>query len=106
MKTEILDLRFFHELKRRVDARLGAENVIRRFVPGAIDGGATEWIVAAIGKRMPPTHRKAQMMLHRLAGDDLIRIIILKRKRVLALRTFVCDSADLIKICHSALLLW
>ena len=100
MEAEIADLRLFHELKRRMDARFCAGDVIIGLVPGTIDRWSAEGIVAAIGEGVPPAHCEAEVFTHRFSGDDLRGIIILERERVLTFRPFVSDFADLLKICH------
>jgi hypothetical protein len=100
VKAEIPDLHLLHELERRVDARFCTRDVVVRLVPGTEDGHVAEGVRAAKGKRMPPAHRKTQMVFHRFSGDDLVRIVILERKRVFAPGAFVLHGSDLLKICH------
>ncbi len=100
VKAEETNLHLFHELKRRVHAFLGAYHVIFRFVPWSEDGHAAKRIHAAVGERVPPGHRKAQMLLHGLSGHDFVRVVILERKRVGALCAFIADGTYFTEVCH------
>jgi hypothetical protein len=47
---------------------------------------------------VPVANRHAQMLLHGLAGDDAILVVVAIRQRVLRLRAFVLDRGDVAEI--------
>ncbi|MPN33364.1 hypothetical protein SDC9_180850 [bioreactor metagenome] len=103
MEAEITDLKLFHELEGRMDARLGALHIVALLIPGTEDGDAAEGIRSPVGEGMPPTHCKAQVVFHFLAGDDFCGIIIFERERIFALGAFILDLPDLFKIGHDCM---
>jgi hypothetical protein len=84
----------FRDLKKSRHARLRQFEPALAAIPGANRRRPAKHIGPLPAHRMPVNHREAQMIAHRLALDDFLRVVVLKRKRILGLRAFVRDAAD------------
>ena len=54
-----------------------------------------ERVGAGAAEGVPVDDREPQVVLHRLALDDLVGVVVLEGERVLRLRTFELDPLDL-----------
>ena len=61
-----------------------------------------ERIGARAAERVPIGDAEAEMVLHRLAFDDLVGIVVVKGERILRLRTLVADLRDFGKCGHGS----
>lgn len=64
-------------------------------IPGTIGGSPAEHITTGSPHGVPIDRGEAHVVAHRLALDHLIRVEVLEGQRILGIRTFVGDPADL-----------
>ena len=88
-------LDFTEELKSRIQTSQCHGDRIRTALPRANDGSGTERIGSGSTERMPIRNGKTQVLLHRLAVNDLIRIVVTECQRIIGTRACVADFLNL-----------
>ena len=68
--------------------------------PGPQHRARPEGIAAGAAHRVPIGDAEAEVVLHRLALDHLVLVVVAERQRVLRLRAFVADFGDIGKCGH------
>ena len=77
------------ELKSDQSFALRIRDRSATIVPRPIGGTRTKRIAKGITERMPVHHREPQVLLERLAPDDLVRIVVLEFERIPRARTTI-----------------
>ena len=94
MEAVVADPALLHELEHRPDAALRVFDRIGSVVPGTLGGGTSKGVGETVAHRMPVGRGEAEMLTHRLAADDFIRIVMLESERVAGLRPLERDDGD------------
>ena len=95
VEAVILDAEFLHELNARIHlclcmrhrAGLCAERLVRR--------ARAEHIYAHGTEIVPPCHCERKVLLHRLAEDHALRIIVFERQTIFTVSALVFDLRDI-----------
>ena len=93
-----------HELERHAGAVLGVLDRVGAVFPGPHGAAGAERIGARAAERVPVDDAEPQVVLHRLAADLFVGVVVAKRQRVLALGTFETDALDFGKCGHGKLI--
>ena len=98
MEAEVLDAELLEELEGVVD--LGQSLVLRigiLAVPRALGGAGAERVDQLLVEGVPPCDAETQPVLHLLAGNDLVGIVVMESKTLLR-PLFATDVRNLIDI--------
>ena len=93
----------FQELEGHAHAGLGHLHRVGAVLPRADGGADAEHVGELAANRVPVGDREAQMVLHRLAGDQFVGVVVLEGERVLGVRSFVLDLGNAGEECFSLL---
>jgi len=77
------------------DVGLELGGLHRVLEPGTQEGLAAEGVAARPCEGVPIGHRKAQMVFHAFAHDDLVRLVIAEGQRIGAVGAFVFHFLDI-----------
>ena len=94
VEAVVADPALLHELEHRPDAALRVFDRIGSVVPGTLGGGTSKGVGETVAHRMPVGRGEAEMLTHRLAADDFIRVVMLESERVAGLRPLERDDGD------------
>ena len=83
-----------HELERHVDPIERVLDRIGSVVPGAVQCWRAERVRTGPAEGVPVADGEPEQVLHRLAFDHLIRVVVLEGEIVLAVRPLVLDLRD------------
>ena len=98
METIILYTKFLHEFYTCINLSLCMLHcTFFSSTKSLIDCSSSKHIDTISSKIMPPCHSKRKMLLHRLSENHLLRIIILKCKWILAVRSLIFYYWDILK---------
>ena len=75
-------------------AVLGVLDRVGAVFPGPDGAAGAERIGAGAAERVPVDDAEPQVVLHRLAVDHFVRVVVVEGERVLRLGAFVLDSFD------------
>ena len=98
MEAEVLDTQLLHDLEPGIHLIFRPLDRIRGLVPLIFPGLATELVAAGLAESVPPSHGEFQPILHPLAKNNTVRLIIMESQRALALRSLEGDLSDLREI--------
>ena len=85
------DAELLHELEGDADALLGHLDRVGAVFPRPHGAAGAERIAAHAAERVPVGDGEAQVLLHRLAFDHLVGVVMPEGERVLRVRAFVAD---------------
>ena len=91
MPAIIRCVEFLDEFERHARALLGVGHGVRAVVPRTLHSACAERIAARATERVPIHHRETHVIAHRLALDDLVRVVMLERERILGTCAFEFD---------------
>ena len=94
---------FFHKLERHADAVLSVFDRVRPVFPGADGATGAKGIGASAAERVPIDDAEPEVVLHRLAADLFVGVVMMERERVLGIGTFVADAFNLRECGHNEL---
>jgi len=105
MEAEVLDAQFLHDLEAGICLGAGAAVGALAFVPLVGTGLAAEGVSGSLSQGVPPSHGELEPVLHGLAADDALGLIVMECKGVLALSSLEGNLADCgeILFCHNFL---
>ena len=86
-----------HNLKTGIHLGFGMSHGTFFCTKGLVSGVTAEHIGAAGTEVVPPCHGEGQMLLHGLAHDDTVGIVILKSEGVGGGGAFVGDHGDILE---------
>ena len=98
MEAEVFDAKLLEELESVID--LGQGLVLRIGVlatPRTLGGAGAERINKLLVEGVPPSNAEAQPILHLLAGDDLVSIVIME-SQTLMWSLFTADVWNLVDV--------
>ncbi len=98
VKAEVGQSQSRQEFERFVELVIGGGLIQRTAVPGTVETAGAENIGSFPVEGVPVAHRHAQVLLHGLAGDDALLVVIAIRQRILGLRSFELDRGDVAEI--------
>src|SRR5439155_4055915 len=84
----------FDELKGGVDAVLRVLHALGAIIPGANGCADAERIGKAVAKGVPINDGEAQMISHRFAFDNFLRVVMFESERVFGTRPFEADFGN------------
>ena len=99
-------MHLLHDFKAGVCLVLGSFHGVGAVVPRELLRSAAELVATLGAQRVPPSHGELQPILHFLAHDDLLGVVVVESHRVLAVFTFKFNLPNLGEIlfcCHSFL---
>ena len=88
------DAELLEELERGVDLTLRISDRAAAVVPGTHRRAHAERVRQRVAERVPVDNREPQVLLERLASDDLVRNVIPELQRVERARTAIGDLGD------------
>ena len=91
-------VQFVEKLKRDIGFAFRHFQRFARLLPRAVKGAHAEHISAVPAEGMPVAGRKAQVLFHPFAQDQLIRIVMTESQWVSGFRAFITNAIELIKI--------
>ena len=94
VEAVVADTYLLHELEARVHLVLGSLQWLCGGIPGEVLGASAKLVTTLGTQRMPPRHGEAQPVLHLLAHDDLIRVVVAECHGVSTLASFVLNLTD------------
>ena len=98
MEAEVFDAELLEELEGVIDLGQGLIHGIGVLaVPRALGGAGAERIDELLIEGVPPSDAEAQPILHLLAGDDLIGVVVVESQTFLR-SLFATDIRNLIDI--------
>ena len=105
MEAVVADAQLLHDLEAGVGLGLGAAVGALALVPLVGAGLAAERVAGRLAQGVPPGHRELEPVLHGLAHDHAVRVIIMESKGILALSALEGDLSDCREIlfCHDVL---
>ena len=104
MEAIILDTQLLHDLEAGVRLGLGTAVRALALVPLIAAGLAAEGVAGGLAQGVPPGHGELEPILHLLAADDLLGIVIMESEGVLGLRTLEFDfpnTREVLFVCHN-----
>ena len=101
MEAEIRNTQLLHDLEACVSLLLGNSYGIGAVVPREGLGAATELVAAFCAESVPPSHCETQPILHGLAHDHFVLVIVVEGHRVLAVLAFKLNLSNVRKILFS-----
>ena len=100
MEAEIRHLQFFQHFEEDGNAFLSVSDAIAAVVPRHVHRRGAERVRAVSSHAVPERGAEAQVIFHRLAFDEFVRIVIAERQIVVRVRTFVLNFLYVLKISH------
>ena len=94
VEAEILDAQFLHDFEAGVGLGTGTAVGALAFVPGIAAGLSAEGVGRCLTQRVPPGHGKLEPLLHGLAHDYAVSVIIMECKRILAFCSLEGNLSD------------
>src|SRR5712664_263675 len=89
------DAQPLEEVERRLGLQARRFHGVGRSHPRTTEGGGAEGIGTGPAEGVPPADGEPELLLHALAEDLAILVVVPERERVGALRSFVTDGLDL-----------
>ncbi len=91
-------VQFLDEGQRSLPLGTRRRRIVCACMPGATEGAGAEHIAARPAEAMPEADRKAQMLFHALAQDDLVLVVPAIGEVVITLRPLVGDGREFSEI--------
>ena len=104
VETVVRDRALGHELECGVHLEFGAGDRVGGVVPREGLRGPAELVLAPGAERVPVGHRELEMLLHGLAHDHAVLVIIVEGQRVFGFLAFELDFPDVGEECGFALI--
>lgn len=94
VKAVVIDAALAQKFEERIGAAQAVVNVITAIVPRHARGGASKWICESVAHGVPVARRKAQVIMHGLAFDEIVGAIVAEAQRSLGIALNEGNSFD------------
>jgi hypothetical protein len=98
VETIVVDINLLEEFEKDRNTRDRIIQRVTAIVPWHQSSALSKWITQPIAHAVPICSAEAHVIPHRLAGNHLFRVIVVKGQWVIGIRTLILDLGNVRKI--------